>query len=712
MHISGMRVLLTAILTVAIGLGPTIGLAQEAQPAAALPAAEEASTAQPAPAPPTASRRWSIRRAVARPASTGSAAMVAPPVAAAPPVSAAPMDPAQLAAFIDGVVTETMIGQKVAGVSVSVVQNGQVVFKRGYGFDSLSPARRVDPDRTLFRLASISKTFTWIAVMRQVEAGRIRLDAPVNLYLPESVKVPDQGFEQQVRVIDLMNHRPGFEDRALGQLFEKDARRVRPAMTWLKQERPRREWPAGSVPAYSNYGVGLAGEAVAWQAQRPFEQVMEQDITRPLGMNRTTFRDVYPPRSDLPAPMPAFLAGDVSKGYFWTGSRFVERPYEFVSQVAAAGGGSSTASDMARYMMLLLNGGTLDGVTLYNAQTAAGFRTVDQRALPGAGGFARGFIEYRLPGGRTGYGHDGATLSFRSNMTVVPDLGLGVFVAVNTETGGALTRSLAERIVQRFYTGGQAEQPPVRSQWLEANRAAFTGEYLTSRRSFHGMEKFIGLINGRTKVTVDEQGQLVIQGFNSSSVWTPVNQSGLFRSVSDARQIAFEMKNGRATGFYDANGATFSQRVGLLGGQGLMVWLALLALVASISTLVGSGLRLRLNLRQTTAQARGSMIQTIQAVLWVVAFASTAIWTSRSGDVAAIFFDWPGGLLLTASACGFVSAILSVVVILLTPFIWQGGRRVDSFTFGRKLRFTATAVIFLIFSALLATWGAIFPWAS
>lgn len=706
-----MRVLLTTILACALGAGPSVGFAQETQPAPALAAAPEPRSAESSPTRPAQARRWSARRTV-RPVAPRPSLTAAPAAATPPSVTAAPMDPAQLAAFVDGVVTETMIGQKVAGVSVSVVQNGQVIFKRGYGFDSLSPARRVDPDRTLFRLASISKTFTWIAVMRQVEAGRIRLDAPVNLYLPESVRVPDQGFEQQVRVMDLMDHRPGFEDRALGQLFEKDPRRVRSALTWLKQERPRREWPAGAVPSYSNYGVSLAGEAVAWQAQRPFEEVMEQDITGPLGMTRTTFRDAYPPRKDLPAPMPARLARDVSKGYFWTGSRFVERPYEYVSQVSAAGGASSTASDMARYMMMLLNGGRLDGVTLFNDQTAAGFRKVERRALPGAGGFARGFIEYRLPGGRKGYGHDGATLTFRSNMTLVPDLGLGVFVAVNTETGGALTGSLAERIVQRFYTAGQAEQPPVRSQWLEANHAAFEGEYLTSRRSFHGMEKFIGLVNGRTRVSVDEQGQLVLQGFSDSSVWTPVNTAGLFRSVSDARQIAFEMKAGRAVGFYDPNGATFSRRAGLFGGQGLMVWLAMMALVASIATLIGAGMRLQRNLRQTTAQARGSMIQTIQAVLWVVAFASTAIWAGRSGDVAAIFFDWPGGLLLTASACGFVSAILSVIVVLLTPFIWQGGRRVDSFTLGRKLSFTATALIYLAFSALLASWGAIFPWAS
>ncbi|MBI1406625.1 MAG: serine hydrolase [Caulobacter sp.] len=698
-----------------VGAGPVTGFSQE--PARPGPAPTTPPQAALPKAPLPYARTQAPRPAAARPAPTRPQAP--PPASASAPTptptvtaAVAPIDPAQLEAFVDGVVAEAMTGRKIAGVTVSVVQNGQVVMKKGYGFDRLSPARRVDPDRSLFRLASISKTFTWIAVMRQVEAGRMRLEAPINLYLPEAVRVPDQGMDRQVRVIDLMNHRPGFEDRALGQLFEKDPARVRPLLTWLRQERPRRIWEPGEVPAYSNYGVGLAGAAVAWQAQKPFEQVIEQEITGPLGMAHTTFRDDYPARKDLPAPMPKGLADNVSEGYFWTGNRFAKRPYEFVSQVAPAGGGSSTSADMARYMIMLLNGGGLDGATIFNPTTSAGFRKVTERGQPGAAGFAHGFMEYRLPGDHVGYGHNGATLTFRSSMVIVPELGLGVFIAVNTESGGSLTDSLAGRIVQRFYVGGDGRQPVQFSDWLKANKSAFEGEYLSSRRAFHGMEKFIGLFNARTRVRVDGQGQLVIQGSGGPSIWIPVGTDGAFRSTTDSRAIAFQMRDGRAVGFYDAFGSSFSKRVGLFGGQGWLLWLSIIAGLAAVTTIVGALLRLRLHLRQTPVQARASLIQTIQSVLWLIAFISFGLWFTRTGDVARVFFDWPGGLLLTASACGFVAAILSVVVVVFTPFVWQGGRRVDSFTQGRKLRFTFTALVYLLLSIFLAFSGAIFPWAS
>ena len=140
-----------------------------------------------------------------------------------------------------------MAREHIAGVTVSVVQNGQVVLKKGYGFASLNPQRgRSIPDRTLFRVGSISKTFTWIALMKEVEAGRIRLNQPVNLYLPEKVQVKDQGYDQPVRVANLMDHSAGFEDRALGQLFERDYDRVRPLDLYLRQERPKRVHAPGA----------------------------------------------------------------------------------------------------------------------------------------------------------------------------------------------------------------------------------------------------------------------------------------------------------------------------------------------------------------------------------------------------------------------------------------------------------------------------------
>jgi len=675
------------------------------------PAQEPAASAPPAARPVGVTPRPPAASAI-RPAAPGVAAPAPAPVVAAPIAGVTPLTPAELEAFVDGMVREAMAADHIPGVTISVVQNGQVVLKKGYGFANLGPARAVDPDRTLFRIASISKTFTWIAVMKEVEAGRLRLDAPINLYLPERVQVRDQGFTTPIRVRDLMSHTPGFEGRALGQLFEKDADRVRPQLVYLRQERPRRVFEPGSVPAYSNYGVALAGAAASYVAQKPFETIVESTITGPLGMNRTTFRDPYPARDGLPAPMPAALARDLADGFFWTGSGWRARPYEFTAHIAPAGGASSTAGDMARYMTMILNGGALDGVTIYGPQTAEGFRTPQWRPTPAISGPAHGFLPVPLPGGRSGWGHEGALLSFRSSMVVVPELGLGVFIAVNGETGERLTGQAAARIVQQFYGPGPT-LPEAGSDWLRANAAAFEGQYVGSQRAYYGLEKLVGLISARTQVSVTQDGRLVTRGFSSSQSWIPVGAGGVFRQVGGWRTIAFQMQEGRATGYYGSSGTAFAKRVGPFGGQGWLMNLGLLSAIAAVGTLAGVGLRLRgRDSRETPMQRRASLIQTTQAILWLIAFAALAVWIARSGDVSAIFFDWPGGWMLAFSSCALVAAVLSLVNLILLPFVWRGGRRVDSWTLGRKLRFTATALIYAGLSVVLALWGAIFPWAS
>ncbi|MBI5940836.1 MAG: beta-lactamase family protein [Caulobacterales bacterium] len=666
------KVALAAVLSILIGVAPAAGQAPVA--------------AAPAPAIP--------------------AAVTAPPVA-----GAAPLPPAELEAYVDGIVRDAMAADHIPGVTVSVVQNGQVVLKKGYGFAKLDPARPVDPDRTLFRIASISKTFTWIAVMKEVEAGRMRLDAPINLYLPEKIQVRDGGYDRPVRVIDLMAHTPGFEDRALGQLFERDARRVRPLAVYLRQERPRRVREAGSLPAYSNYGVALAGAAAAWVSGKPFERLIETGVTGPLGMTHTTFRDPYPARPDLPAPMPAALARDLADGYLWTAAGWRERPYEFTAQIAPAGGASTTAADMARYMTMILNGGTLDGVQVYSPATAAGFFRAQSRPAPDVAGFGHGFAAFQLPGGRTAWGHDGELLSFRSSMMMVPELGLGVFVAANSETGGRLTHQLTGRIVQRFY-GPAPTLPEAGSTWLKQNGRIFEGQYVSSRRSYRGLEQFIGLINSRTSVSVTDRGQLLITGFDSSSLWVPEGTGGRFREVGGWRKISFVMQDGRAVRYFSSTGAAAFQRVGFFGGQGWLVNLGLLAVIAALATLGGLLMRDRKDHRETPMQRRASLMQTTQAVLWLLAAGALAIWAGKAADIAAIFFDWPGGWMLIASSCALVAAILSAVTLVLLPFIWRGGRRVESWTVGRKLRFTATTLIYACLSLVLLMRGALVPWAS
>lgn len=669
-----------------------------------------------APIPYTTIRPKSARRSTRPAATQASASSAATPAVAesaepfVPLAAAAPVPPAELEAFVDGVVSEAMAGEHIAGVTVSVVQNGQVLLKKGYGFAGLTPARPVDPDRTLFRIGSISKTFTWIALMKEIESGRMRLDAPVNLYLPQPIQVGDQGYDKPVTLRHLMTHTAGFEDRVLGQLFERDYDRVRPMSVYLRQERPRRVREPGVLPAYSNYGVGLAGAAVSNVTGKTFEALAEEQIIYPLGLTRTTFREPHPVKDGLPRPMDAALARDLAAPYRWTAEGYEKRSFEYVGQVAPAGSASSTAADMARYMLLLLNGGALDDVTVFSPAIARNMRTSLYRPEPDASGWNYGFADLALPGGRRGFGHDGATLSFHSNMVLVPELGLGVFISTNTDTGFQLAQRLPGQIVDRFYTP-RFEPPPPGSPDLQRQARTYEGVYLTTRRAYGGMEGFVMSLIGFVDVGVTPAGYLrTSSGMAGSKLWAATAKPGVFQSVDGPQTLVFNLQDGRANRFI-ASGAQAFERRGDWTGPGLLALLAGLTAIASLAVLIGLAFRSTRDFRQTTVQARASLMQTTQAVLWLVAFGTFGAWLAGTGDPANVVYNWPGPWLVLASACALLAAVLTAVTAVMLPIIWRGGRRVDSWTPGRKLRFTITVLIFAAFSINLAYWGALTPWS-
>lgn len=682
--------------------------------------AAPAATAQETPAAlPKAPVPYSqiAPKAAARPP----AASPAPTATPAPPVRTVPgarlaagqvIDPGALESFVDGWMADAMAREHVAGAAVSVVQNGQVVLKKGYGFSNLSPRRPVDPDRTLFRIGSISKTFTWILLMKEIEAGRIRPDAPINLYLAEKVRLP--GRAREVTVRHLMEHTPGFEDRALGQLFEKDARRVRPLDLYLRQERPGIVRAPGRLSSYSNYGVALAGAAVTFGKGKTFERMVEEEITVPLGMNHTTFREPRPERRGLPAAMPERLRRDVSMGYAWRNAGFAANDYEFIGQVAPAGSASSTAGDMSRYMLMLLGDGQWNGRTIFGPRAARAFRSALRQTPPGVNGWAHGFMVSDLPGGFTGYGHGGDTLAFHSSLLVVPELGLGVFVTTNTESGAKLSYSLPDALVRHFYATPQTFPRPGSPALAKAGAPLFDGAYLSTRRADGGLEGFVGLIIGASEVEVTSDGRLLTRSaLGDTRAWVPEGPvaEGRFVSTQGDERLFFHMDQGRAASYRGALNAETQMRAPFTERLSTLSTMALLVLLAALSTFAGVVLRNRRDVRQNAIQGQASMVQTIQAGLWLASFVLFAAWAGGASKIQTIMYGWPGPLMVTASASALVASALALFTIVALPAIWQGGRRVDSWTVARKAAFTLSVLIYAAFAILLAFNGALEPWS-
>lgn len=616
--------------------------------------------------------------------------------------------PTELEAFVDGLVRQTMTVDNIAGATVSIVQDGRIVLKKGYGFADVATGRRVDPDATLFRIGSITKTFTWIAVMKAVEAGRLTFDDPVNQHLPDELRIPEEGFTEPIRIRHLMTHSAGFEDRMFGHLFEADAAQVRPLATYLREERPRRVREVGTVHSYSNYGVGLAGAALERINSRPWQEQIEAEILQPLGMTHTSVREPYAAREDLPAPMPDVLAKLVSSGYRWNGTQHVPQPFEYISHGAPAGVISSTAGDMARYMLMLLEGGSLGEARIFGPGTSAAFRTAMSTLPPEVGTWNAGFLELPLVGDFRILGHDGGTLLFFSTMALVPELRLGVFVSTNTAGGDRLSGPLPGRIVERFYES-VPDRPQPGAKAVAAAARAYDGFYLQTRRAYSGVEGFIfRLLTRRVRVT--PEGYLMAPLFGTPQQYVPGNRDGVFEAVdSDGFTPAVLIRHEEGVATRIETPLMTFERVPLLMQPTVLIASGATVVLLCLGTLLGFRLRFTRHLPETPAQRRATRVQGAAAVSWLVAGAGLAMFgTAVVSDESILFAGWPPASLVIFSLAALFGAVLTLVMIGLMTSVWRG--RDAGWSTGRRIRYSIATVAFALFSALLAWWGALQPW--
>jgi CubicO group peptidase (beta-lactamase class C family) len=445
-----------------------------------------------------------------------------------PPQTPVALTAADAAAFLDGLLPSSMAIGDIAGATVAIVKGDALLLTRGYGFADVEKRIPVSAEQTLFRPASISKLFTWTAVMQQVEAGKLDLEHDINEYL--DFKIEGYGG-QPIKLRHLMTHTAGFEESLLDLLVE-DINKVKPLEQALKESIPARIYPPGTVPAYSNYGASLAGYIVARASGIPFEQYVEERIFKPLRMDHSTFRQ----------PVPQALREHLSNSYT-TASSNKPVPFELGSD-APAGALSSPAPDMAQFMMAHLNGGLLPGgdesSRILKPETTELMHSVANRPAPGVDAMAHGFYEQSRNGVHA-IAHGGDLTAFHSELVLIPAAKVGLFVSFNS-SGKAnsvykLRTALYEAFMDRYFPRQAPPQdaPPAD---LKAHAAAVAGPYEGSRRAEKSLFSFFYMF-GQSAATANDDGTIQVGGLTGLD-----DQDKKFREVAPWlwREVGSEMR--------------------------------------------------------------------------------------------------------------------------------------------------------------------------
>jgi CubicO group peptidase (beta-lactamase class C family) len=473
------------------------------------------------------------------------------PVSSAP-VAAEPsgrhdLTKADLEAFLDALLPAQLQSRDMAGAVVAVVKDGQVLLAKGYGEADFAAKKPVVADQTLFRPGSISKVFTATAVMQLVEQGKLDLDRDVNEYLDFAIP---KTFPEPVTLRRLLTHTAGFED-VVKNLFVASANEMRPLREYLIGTMPARIFRPGIVPSYSNYGLALAGYIVERSSGEPFEKYIATHILEPLRMEHSTFAQ----------PLPPLLETTMSKGY--VAATQGAKNFEFV-QAAPAGALSTTGADMTRFMLALLAEGTLDGATILKPETVRAMETRQLDLPPAVRSLGLILMEYSSNGQRV-VGHAGDTFYFHSDMIMIPEARVGLFISYNSAGSrfGGGRGEVIRAFLDRYFPGPAAALPDVDPAMAQADGRAVSGVYRTSRRSESTFLKITAVL-GQFAVRSDEKGILTVEGNknlrDSLKRWREVGPL-LYHEVDGPDMIAFRHDEKGAVTELLASPVTLEQRV-------------------------------------------------------------------------------------------------------------------------------------------------------
>lgn len=374
---------------------------------------------------------------------------------------------------------EILEANDIPGAGIALIREGEVIWAGGVGYAALDPEKPVLP-ATRFRIGSVTKIFTALAVLKLVEEGRLSLDQPVRDIAPE-VPIANPWHETHpVTVAQLLEHTAGFDDMHFRNMST-DARlpvSLLPILERVEDELEVR-WQPGVKHSYSNPGYAVAGYLIEKISGQPFHEYVEKELLDTIGMPATVWG--VPDDNDL------------AQGYTPSGALRPVPPRAIL--LYPAGELSSSPLEMARLVQLLLRRGEVDGRRVISSEHVDRMEMA-HTTRAARHGFQNGYGLGNYVSFRNGFrihGHNGGLDGFLAELGYSPEHDFGYVVMINRADPGAL-RVLSEHAVDFISAGAEVVEPGARDGEGAVLPAGITGCFRkTNPRNelLHGIEWLI-----------------------------------------------------------------------------------------------------------------------------------------------------------------------------------------------------------------------------
>lgn len=416
----------------------------------------------------------------------------------------------------------------IPGAAFVVVKDGKVIHQSSYGVADIASKNPIVPDKTLFRLASMSKLVTATAVMQLAQQGKLELDDEIEKHIGFRLRNP---FETKVTVRHLLTHTSGLDNRAIGT-FTTDGGELPSLYQHLKDFCPPVIFAPGTRFSYSNYGFGLLGLAIERISRMSFEDYVQKNVLSPLGMNDTTFDQVHIDKSRL------------ASGYFnFKGGK---QPVEYrLLNIPPAGAMTGAVTDFAKFMIMHLQNGQFEGKEILKVETSKLMQQRHFQSRKDMNGACIAFDEGTLNGLRV-LSHNGNIPGYGSTMYLVPEKNIGFFAIFTSNLRQDVLAEIAYKFFDRFFPAPKKEFSYYRIKNFAKRAQHFTGTYFAYSFTRSSVEKAIQLTDYYT-VKVANDGSLLLPNGTRWIETSPL----YFQCLDKESEIAFaEDENGNVTDLF------------------------------------------------------------------------------------------------------------------------------------------------------------------
>ena len=580
---------------------------------------------------------------------------------------------------------ETHIGVSSPGAAVAIIKNGEVIFSGAYGMADIENNIPVDAN-TVFEYGSISKLFTWTAVMQLVEQGKLDLDVNIRTYLPDEFNQKwKTSYDFTMR--DIMNHSCGFGEYPFDLIISEASEELNLADTILNTH-PNQYFKPGTASVYSNYATALAGYVVECISGQEFFQYQKENIFDKIGMTQAAGHTYWEDNISILEHKAQGYTKD-KKGIFHnTGWSYVlQNP---------AGSINGTVGDLAKFIIAFMPDNGSESPLFENPSTLA--ITLSPSYENGASGTAHGFFEYDSATAPA-FGHGGNTVSFTSQTVFVPEEQFGLVVLTNVRDEFDIAYGLHD-----FLIGNKTVEPVDFGQTLpDAHDLA--GKYVSMRRPEKTQVEFGSYLSLASVEAIDNNTiKFQMQIFSGEYVQTAPytfeildNSDFLFKIAYN--KLVFKMENGVPVQIMVGRGQDLSAFPAHRSPLYLIMSVVMLAISALLFLILPIVLIVTAVKRKKKGVDSNKKFNRIQ--IWLT-LCGTALLINNVIMIVPLTSNplVPYSQIFPFGVANYLLAIISAIALIF------GGINFNNQTSkAQKILFAVTGIILVLFIALLVNWN-------